>query len=375
MPLAADRVPAANVDGELLPDWLTAADVPWLRELLLAAHALDGRTLGELRRSVFAGEPPPRAGTRWRPALATLQQLLLAGQKERNTTLRAAVFAAAAAGASRAEALAVGATAANLPVDAVAAALFADIGDQRTVRWPAHLDPDTLRRATNGHFARALLTTANVAELTLQGASRSVLRTAWLHGAWFRYLGGDARGARLRWLPPPGEASSGRRLAALVPTLAWTRQFVLRASCRWRGRRIPFVLSSLDALPVGAPPAAFDSRSERELAAALVRALPGWELLREPAPLPLGDHLAFPDFALRQRGGADPPWWLEYAGLRDASALAGKLELLAREARYLLCLPARWSVLVPETSRIILVQAGRFADAAEHVRRVLVAGA
>jgi hypothetical protein len=45
--------------------------------------------------------------------------------------------------------------------------------------------------------------------------------------------------------------------------------------------------------------------------------------------------------------GANPPgarWWLELAGLRDPTQLAGKLRLLQQEPRYLLALPRRWCV-------------------------------
>lgn len=340
MRCAADDVPGALVDGELVPDWLTAADAPWLRELLLATAAFHGRPFAELRVRWRTSAPPPRAGERWRHVLAAVRERLLP-RSARATSIRAAVFAASASGANRSEALAAGAAAGGLPEIAVEAAMFADLGDQRLVQWPRELDVDTVRRATNGRFAAALLATANAAELALHGASRAALRTAWLHGAHFRCVTTGVAGAHLRWLPPPGDARAGRRLGAIVPVLAWAQRFELRAQCRWRGARARLVLSTLDALPVGAPVAPFDSRFEREVAAALARELVGWEVVREPAPVVVGERLAFPDFGLLRRDGAGEAWWVELAGLRDPAALPGKLELLAKVPRYVLCLPER----------------------------------
>lgn len=344
MRCAADEVPGAIVDGELVVDWLTAADAPWLREVLLSTAAFDGRPVAALRAFWRACEVPPRAGARWRHVLAVVRERVLA-LPCRASSLRATVFAASAAGANRAEALAAGAAAHDLSVAEVEAALFADLGDERTVAWPRELDVDTVRRATNGRLAKALLATASAAELTLHGASRAVLRTAWLHGAHFRCVAADVTGARLRWRALSGDARAGRRLAATVPVLGWARRWELRAECRWRGARCGVVVSSLDALPVGAPVAAFDSRFEAEVAAAFARELVGWEVVREPAPVVVGEQFLFPDFGLVRRGGGgggEERWWVELAGLRDPAALAGKLELLRVVETYVLCVPERW---------------------------------
>lgn len=336
MRCAAVDVPAVVVDGELVVDWLAKADAPWLRELLFGTAAFEGRPFAELRAYWRASEVPPRAGARWRHVLAVVRDAVLV-PPARATSLRAVVFAAGAAGASRAEALAAGAAASGQPVAVVEAALFGDLGDQRVVQWSAVCDVDAVRRATNGRFAKALLATANAAELELHGASRAVLRTAWLHGAHFRCLAADAAGARLSWRPPVGDARAGRRLAAIVPVLGWARRYELRAPCLWRGVRAVLVLSSLDALPVGAAAATFDSRFEREVAAALTRELVGWSVVREPAPVVVGERLAFPDFGLVRRGER---WWVEVAGLRDPAALAGKLAVLRLVETYVLCVPA-----------------------------------
>lgn len=351
---AADAVPGTLVDGELVPDWLGTADVPWLRELLLQARAFDGEPFAALSVAWRRSDVPPRAGARWRPVLATLRTLLVPRDERREVAavarrLRASVFAAVANGSSRAEALAAGAAVCALSPAQVEAALFADVDAPLRVRWPAWLDADGLRRATNGRFAAALLATASAARLALYGASRAVLRTAWLHGACFRIAAARSKpageqtaglAADLVWQPTAGDARAGRRLASVLPVLPWARRFELRACCRWCGERANLVLSSLDALPVGAAPVPFDSALEADVADALVRtfAARGGQLVREPAPVPCGEQLAFPDFELAVPG-AGPPWWLEVAGLRDPAALPGKLQLLLRLPNYVLCVP------------------------------------
>ncbi|MBL8753295.1 MAG: DUF790 family protein [Planctomycetes bacterium] len=365
----ADAVPGALVDGEFVPDWLAAADAPWLRELLLEAAAFDGRPFAALRDRWRQHEVPPRAGARWPWVLAELRAALLPRRGAAASAVRAAVFAAVAGGASRAAALAAGAAVGRCAVAAVEAALFADLGDQRCVAWPAGWDVDAVRRAVNARWARVLLATANAAELELGGSSRAVLKTAWLHGAHFRVRAVDADVARLEWLPAPGDARPGRRLAAVLGVLPWARRFLLRASVRWRGMRCALVLSNLDALAVGAAPAEFDSGVERAFAAALVRECGGWELRREPVPLPIGERLAFPDFALVR--GAEV-WWVELAGLRQRSALAGKLDVLARVERYVLVLPQeKCPVDCLGHARVVGYRRGKLDSAAARVAGIV----
>lgn len=379
---AADAVPGTIVDGELVPDWLGSADAPWLRELLLQARAFDGEPFAALAATWRRSDVPPRAGARWRPVLATLRTLLVPRDERREVAaiarrLRATVFAAVAKGSSRADALAAGAAACALSPTAVEAALFADVAAPARVLWPAGLDTDGLRRAANGRFAAALLATASAAHLELHGASRAVLRTAWLHGACFQVAASAAASDRqecerapraaselaadLVWQAIAGDAHAGRRLASVLPVLPWARRFVLRASCRWRGERATLVVSSLDALPVGPAPAAFDSALEADVAEALVRtfAARGGRLVREPAPVRCGEQLAFPDFELAVPD-AGSSWWIEVAGLRDPAALPGKLRLLALLPNYVLCVPRRrCSDVVASHARVVAFARGK----------------
>lgn len=289
-------------------------------------HALRGR------RSFAAGSDarPDRV----RAASAPARRL------PASRTLRRELFAAAALH-SRDEALAHVASHHGLSPTALHTLLFADLEHARTLHWPSPPpSPSDLLLACNRAIAQSLLRTATAATLTLSGHSRTVLRTAWLLGAHFRVLRHDTANATLRWQPPPHDARASHRLARLLPVLPWARHFALRARCRWNTHDGTFVLTSHDALLPGPEPRAFDSQLEQRFAADIAVLAPEWELLREPVPLQLGEQLAFPDFLLRRRGAHDG-WWIELAGLRDADALAGKVELLRREARYVLCVPAR----------------------------------
>ena len=329
-------------DGELLPAWLQAHDRPWLRDLLLEADAFVGRPRHELVRRWADSDPEPRAGQRLSLARHVLLRAMLPRSlRPAHANWRRRLFLAAADGRSRDQALAEVAAQCGVAVETLTSELFADLPRQRLLSWPAApWTTDQLQLTTNTALAAGLLVSASSAELRLRGAARTVLRTAWLRGVPFALerRSPDDRRVLLRWLPPPGELRPGRRLGALLPVLMWSRQFELRAQCRWRTHSGALVLTEHDALLPGPAPTPFDSQLERDVAAELTRLLPDWHLLREPVPLPCGNGLAFPDFELRRRG-SDETWWLELCGLRDPTALPGKLALLAQHRRYLLCLP------------------------------------
>jgi hypothetical protein len=87
-PRASDTVPGVLVDGELVPDWLSVGDLPWLRELLLGSAAFEGRPFAELRQAWRCGEVPPRAGERWRTVLTVLRQYVLPRRPASRSGLR-----------------------------------------------------------------------------------------------------------------------------------------------------------------------------------------------------------------------------------------------------------------------------------------------
>lgn len=333
------RLPFLVVDGELVPAWSSDRDRPWLRDLLAEAEAAAGRPFGEVAAAWRRAPPDPRAGPRGPLARRVLLGWLGAPRPCRRThsAVRRALFAAAAAGTPRDAALAAVAAAHGTTPDALLAGLFADLPGERCIRWPSPPpDPSRLLLATNTRLVQGLLRHAHRASLRLRGASRAVLRTAWLHGAGLAIAAVDAEGAHLAWTPPrPGATAA---LRALVPLLPWARSFDLRADCRIGRHRGVLRVATGDPLLPGPEPRRFDSALEATFAREFGRLAPEWELLREPTPVPLAHGFAFPDFELLHRRSGER-WHLELAGLRDGRALPAKLALL-QQPRCLLCLPA-----------------------------------
>jgi hypothetical protein len=131
-----------------------------------------------------------------------------------------------------------------------------------------------------------------------------------------------------------------RALGRLVPRLRWCTEFTLQAECVLEDGAEPRVLSVGTGAPIfpAAEPKRFDSAIERRFARAFSKAAPAWDLVREPAPIPAGDRLLFPDFELRHRSGA-PRYYLEIVGFWTPEYLAEKLEGLRRAsiANLILC--------------------------------------
>jgi predicted nuclease of restriction endonuclease-like RecB superfamily len=85
------------------------------------------------------------------------------------------------------------------------------------------------------------------------------------------------------------------------------------------------VLASGDPIFPAAEPRLYDSRLEERFARDFRRVAPDWDVVREPEPVPAGDALIFPDFALYHRRDAERRWLLEIVGFWTADYLARKL--------------------------------------------------
>lgn len=340
-------------DGELLPDWLSARDRPWLRDLLAIAMANTGRPLRELRQRLRECGDDARAGRRLAMARHCLLAVLAraAGRTLLPARLRALVFATAGEG-DPAVALAAAANALGVDVATATTMLFGDVVWQRPVQVPRDLTVPRLELLVDRALARGLLRTALAATLSLRGSSRAVLQTAWLHGGGLEVSSVAADGARIAWRAGSSAAVARcrRALLAVLPVLPWTRQFELRARCAIGGRDAVLVLGPGDPLLPGPEPRVFDSALERRFAVECAAVAPAWELLREPVPCVLAPGggataaLAFPDFELRDRRGGRRDGrraLVEIAGLRDLGALPRKLALLAALPQLVLCLPRR----------------------------------
>jgi predicted nuclease of restriction endonuclease-like RecB superfamily len=363
-PLPARLLSFTAADGELVPAWLSDRDRPWLRDLLGSAEAAAGQPFAWLQRRWQHADPDPRAGRRAAVAQHVVLALLRAAAAvPAVASMRQALFAAAACAPSRGAALASVAAAFVTTEAAVLASLFADLPPERRLRWPSP-PPEPLRVAllANLALAQGLLLHADAATLRLRGASRALLRTAWLHGTALAVQSVDDDGVRFSWRPAADRRRHARALASLLPLLPWARRFEMRAHCRPPGGDGTLVVATGDPILPGSEPRAYDSALERAFARDFAAAAADWQLLREPVPVRVGDALAFPDFELRHRPSGRC-WLLEIAGLRDVAALPAKAALLAAVPRLVLCLPRRLLPaglaahprVVPFTTRVAVV--------------------
>lgn len=320
------RLPLSIADGELVPAWLGDRDRPWLRDLLEVAAGYVGRRVHEWLRRSRETEIDPRAGARQAVALHVLDAWLAkAAAAPARSALRLQLYRSAVAGDAAEN-------------QEERAGMFDDLPLQRFVRWPEPApEPTRLALAANSTMAQSLLRHATEVRLSMFGASRALLRTAWLHGAALQPVCGDAGDVVTRWRRDAGTRLP-RALAAIVPLLPWARRYRLEAVCDLGHARGVFVAATGDPLLPGDEPRRYDSRLERWFVQDLLRAAPECRVVREPAPIVTSCGLAFPDFAVE--APSREPWLCEIAGLRDPAALPAKLALL-EHPRLLLCLPER----------------------------------
>jgi hypothetical protein len=340
-------------DGAVTPHWLSAADHPWIAELIELHRALVGeprRRLDE-RLQVLAGAA---RGPGLRLVAAVLDGFfgtsVVADVSPREA--RAAVFVAAAARANgtgrpeRAEALAAAAAACGVAPEELERSLLADVPGERLLRAPdGPLSASEVALRCNLAIAQAALASSSAVTIALAGQARALVRHARLRGLICTVAKRGAA-ASLSISGPLAlfrrTALYGRHLAELVPLLAWSRDFRLEAECVVRGQPARFVLDPTAPLPPSREPRRYDSRIEERFARDFVRLAAGWDLIREPEPIAVESTLIFPDFALVHRRDPGRRWLLEILGFWTADYLATKLRRLraANLPRLILCIDA-----------------------------------
>jgi predicted nuclease of restriction endonuclease-like RecB superfamily len=277
---------------------------------------------------------------------------------------RAAVFVEAAR--SQAEpALVVGCVAAQLGVTAteLTEALFGDLPGERLVARPAErLSAAELALRTNLAIAQAFLFRSAAVLVEMEGNARAVVRHAKLRGLICSVVsGGDGSRAALEISGPYSlfrrTLLYGRALSEMLPLLVWCHRFRLRADCTIQGQRLMLQLRSGDPIFPGQQPRLYDSKLEERFARDFRRIAPDWDVVREPEPVPAGDVLIFPDFALQHRHDGRR-WLLEIVGFWTPQYVERKLALLriARLENLILCIDdARrcTEAMVSVSSRVI----------------------
>ncbi|MCA9491716.1 MAG: DUF790 family protein [Myxococcales bacterium] len=342
--LPADVQSFRVVRGEIVPDWLTPADHPWLRDLLDLAEARVGGTAQELDDALANAEITRAPLRRLRMAKHVLRGLVERRPPERPLEPRAVrevVFGAAtdvrSGGSwSREEALRRAGEVLRASVEEVERCLLLDLPGEKRVALSEPLpSPVELAARINLALVQGLLRRARTVRVVAHGNARDLVRHARLQGLLCvaRRTGGTTT---LEFSGPVAlfrhTTLYGRAQASLLPRLPWCDRFELAASCVLGGAQATLRLGPADPAFPSTPPRRFDSALEEAFAKELARRHPDWGLVREPEAVEADGVLLFPDFALFRRDRPRERWMVEIVGFWTPEYLRTKLEHLGRAA-------------------------------------------
>jgi hypothetical protein len=343
----------AGPDGPgqfLRPDYLSAADRPWLRELVEEWCGHAGRPLRELRQRLqepLACAAPPRH--RLALACCVLERMCVATRRDgpEPSELRAALFTAAASRPPLPQVRREVAAQIGIPEDCLSSWLFADLpGEAPVGALPSSVPLSGLVAAANLRLGQALLRRAVGVRIEIVGNCRRLVRLARLRGL-IVVVPAPAPRSQVVCLELSGPLSLFRRttvygtaLAALLSGLPWNGRFRLRAQLRLRGELLAVELRSGDPIEPGCEPRRHDSQLEARFERDFRAVASDWDILREPQPVAVAGTLLFPDFALQHRRRSEDRWLLEIVGFWTVEYLEQKLARLraARMARLILCI-------------------------------------
>ena len=333
--LPESTLPFRIEGGRILPGFLDARDVSWLRVLVDEIDRFRGLPVRDLLERLRQPMPcfcPPRKS---RAAIAVLLRLW---KSELDAAVapdkaREALFCAEAARGNqpRSTVFAFASTALGVTPAAVERALFADLPGEKLVCAPDAIpSPNDIALRTNQLIARSLLFHARRVRIKADGAVRPLVRQAKLRGLICTVADGA---------PPILELSGpftvfrhtllyGRALGELVQFLPHCARFKLRAECVLGEREATLDLQTGDPIFPSSEPKPFDSKLEERFARDLKKAAPDWHLVREPEPVAAGGTIIFPDFSLRHRLFPQRSFLVEIMGFWSADYVARKLALL-----------------------------------------------
>lgn len=340
---------AAKVVKPITPDYVTAADHPWLRALIDERERFAGRRRGEWQARLCERLPVAAPRGKLRVALSVLDRLARdhtpRGIDPRK--VRAVVYRLAAKDSDRERALRLAGLELGLSAEAVEDGLFADLAVERVLAsLPGGLSPTELTMRCNEAIVIALLYRALRVRVWMRGQARAVVRHARLIGLLCRVSAGLAEGELSLELSGPYALFRhtrlyGRALASLVQRLAWCNAFRLEADCVLEGGEQlgRLVLRSGDPITPARELPRYDSRVEERFARAFEKLAPEWEAVREPQPFAVDGSMVFPDFELRHRASGER-WLLEIVGYWTAEYIERKLAALrsAQIDKLLVCI-------------------------------------
>ncbi len=350
--LPRESLPTGELVERIVPDWLTSSDHIWLGVLAEELQALSEQPAGladeRIRTAVVPIARRHGAGAkqvmgvwvterrRWKTRVASP----LAPARIREVLFSAKV------GRSRSAALAEASRELSIGAEILEKCVFADRNSARALEPPAEAASvvDLVERY-NMTLAQAFLMRSTRVVARVRAHTRSVVRYAKLMGLMAMFEDRDD-GTEVALSGPLSlfheTLKYGRTLAGILPTLATTAGWSLRADVVLRGARYGLDLDAAAPLPLlHVLPKSHDSAVERRLASDVRRFHAEWELTREDTVIRVGRRLFFPDFTLRLRGTASRVL-VEIVGYWDPQYLAKKVEALAAvEVPILVCVDAR----------------------------------
>jgi predicted nuclease of restriction endonuclease-like RecB superfamily len=345
MPLLPETaIPFRALRGHVLPGFLDARDLPWLRLLIEEVDRFRSLPVRDLLDRLRQPLPCPSPHRKCRAAIAVLLRLWK-GEPDAAVPpeqAREALFCARAAQATRDEAVAAAAAALGVPAAALESSLFADLPGERLVRAPETIpSPQDIALRTNQLIVKSLLFHARRVRIEAEGAIRPLVRQAKLRGLLCTVT---SERAPILDLSGPFTVFRhtllyGRALGELVAFLPHCARFKLRADCVLGGEDLVLDLQTGDPIFPAETAKPYDSKLEERFARDLRKLAPDWDLLREPEPVPASGTIVFPDFLLRHRLCPERSFLVEIMGFWSADYVARKLALLrqARLANLILC--------------------------------------
>jgi predicted nuclease of restriction endonuclease-like RecB superfamily len=338
-------------EHEVIPSYFTAVDHVWLRALVDIYRAFDGKRRAELEDRLEDPLPMRAPLDKVRIARHVLDRLWRFGIRAvaMPREVRAVVFAEAARSENRERALQAACERLGVEREPLLESLFADLPDERIVTPPKEV-PSIVELAQRANLSLVAGMLRRAIAVRIEGGSnlRRVVRQAKLKGLLCVVTrDGAARGHDRLEISGPyvlfrRTTLYGRALASLVPLAVQCDDIELRAACVFDDTtqtRTLVVRAGDPLFPSDLPPA-HDSKLEERFARDFARLAPEWDVVREPAAVPAGNTLIFPDFELRHRWQPRRRWLLEICGFWTPSYVADKLRRLraANLDRLILCL-------------------------------------
>lgn len=347
----SDLLSFAFAGDEIVPRYFLERDHVWLRALLDEYARFEGKSRRELRERLAAPLPMAVPLDKLRIARHVLDgtwrfETRAAVEPQR---ARATLFGEAGRTGDRQLAICRAAEMLGVEGDAMVQSLFADLPYERIVTPPRDPpNPAVLAQRANLALVGGMLKRS--VAVSIEGGSdlRAVVRQAKLRGllCTIRQRSTSESRDRLEVSGPYAlfrrTLLYGRALSTLVPFAAHCLDMELRAVCVLEGMPKPrtLVVRSGDPLFPAPAGARCDSKLEERFLRDFAKAAPEWDVIREPAAIPVDGTLIFPDFELRHRRDADRRWLVEIVGFWTPEYVDKKLRRLRQAAlpRLILCL-------------------------------------